>query len=123
MHNRINYSTNRMTDERRTTTRFFKELMMRKLVVPAFAALSLATFAQPATAEQVVVKVAYADLDLASPSGVATLQARIAGAVKTACAKPDLRDLKSMQVWSVCVADAKAKADAKVKEKVQLASL
>ena len=95
---------------------------MRKFVVPAFAALTLAA-TQPVSAEPVTVKVAYSDLDLATPTGVATLESRIASAIKTACEKPDMRDLRAMQAWSACVADAKAKADAKVEEKVQLASL
>lgn len=96
---------------------------MRKFVVPAFAALSLAAAAQPASAEQVTVKVAYADLDLTTATGVATLEIRLAGAIRAACERPDTRELKAMQAWSDCVADAKAKADAVVKEKVQLASL
>ena len=96
---------------------------MRKFVVPAFAALSLIAAAQPASAEQVTVEVATADLNLATPSGVATLETRIDSAVNAACEMPDMRDLKAMRSWSACVADAKAKAEAKVKEKVQLASL
>jgi UrcA family protein len=79
--------------------------------------------AQPAGAEQVTVKVSYADLDLATPTGVATLQTRVASAVKTACVKPDIRELKAMAEWQHCVADARAKAAQKVQEQVQLASL
>ena len=96
---------------------------MRKFVVPAFAALSLVAVAQPASAEPVTVEVTTADLNLATPTGVATLEKRIASAVKAACEMPDMRDLKSMQSWSACVAGAKAKAEAKVKERIQLASL
>jgi UrcA family protein len=59
--------------------------IMFKLLIPAFAALSLATAAQAKKSDQTTlsVTVRYGDLDLASDAGAATLQARIAAAVKT----------------------------------------
>jgi UrcA family protein len=97
---------------------------MRKFVVSALSALALAAAIQPASAEEVTVKVAYTDLDLASPAGVTALKARVATAVKAACARPDtMRDLKAMADWQHCIDRATAQAANKVAEKVQLASL
>lgn len=97
---------------------------MRKFVVSAFAALSLAAAVQPASADEVAVKVSYTDLDLSSPAGVAALQARVAAAIRTACVRPEtMGDLKAMADWQHCVDQASAKAAQKVAEKVQLASL
>jgi len=97
---------------------------MRKFVVSAFAALTLAAAFQPVSAEEMAVKVSYSDLNLASPAGVAALRARVAAAVKAACTRPDtMHDLKAMAQWQHCVDDASAKAAQKVQEKIQLASL
>lgn len=95
---------------------------MRKFVVSAAASLCL--LAAPAAAEEVTLYVKYSDLDLASADGVETLETRIAAAVKAVCAKPEImRDLKSMQAWESCKADATARAMAQVEDTVELAGL
>jgi UrcA family protein len=94
---------------------------MRKFVVSA-AALCLA--ATPAIAEDFTLYVKYSDLNLTSAEGIETLEARIATAVKTACAKPDMiLDLKSMDAWESCKADTTAKARAQLARTVELAAL
>ena len=102
---------------------------MRKFVVPAarctfWAAICLAAAAAPAAAEGITLYVKYSDLNLASAEGVETLEARIAAAVKTVCAKPEfIRDLKSMAAWESCKASAAVKAREQVETTVQLARL
>lgn len=82
--------------------------IMFKLLIPAFAALLLATAAQAKKSDQTTlsVTVRYGDLDLASDAGAATLQARIAAAVKTVCPRPDLRVLGSRESWQRCRSEA-----------------
>jgi UrcA family protein len=97
---------------------------MRKFVVSALTVAGLAAFAAPATAEDYTVYVKHSDLNLASAEGVETLEARIATAVKSVCAKPETsRAIKPMQAWEACKADATAKAKAQVEKTVELASL
>ena len=97
---------------------------MRNLVVSAITAIGLAAACAPASAEEVTRYVKYSDLNLASTEGIETLDARIAAAVKSACAKPEtIRDLKTMAAWENCKAEAAAKAREQVKTTVELASL
>lgn len=60
---------------------------MSKLLIATF--LSVAAVV-PAAAQTATVRVSYADLDLATPAGVATLDRRIAGATAKFC--PDRFD-------------------------------
>ncbi|MBO9602069.1 MAG: UrcA family protein [Novosphingobium sp.] len=87
---------------------------MRKFVVPALAAICIAgAFAAPAAAAEtdtVVVKVGYSDLDLKTETGRDALEARIATAVKAACAKPETRSIKLMQAWESCKDSASSSA-------------
>src|SRR5690606_5095384 len=64
---------------------------MQKITIAALAALSLATFSSPASAETTSVSVPYADLDLTKPAGVAALEGRIAAAAKQICGKVEVR--------------------------------
>lgn len=66
---------------------------MRKIIVPALAALSLAAFSTPASAETITIAVPYGDLDLSSAAGIATLEGRIAAAAEKICGKPEVRDV------------------------------
>jgi len=78
---------------------------MRKLLIPAIAAAVLA--ASPAfAAEEVTVTVSYADLDLTTPEGRATLDARIAAAVTTVCGRPPIRTTLQFEPVRECRADA-----------------
>jgi len=66
---------------------------MRKIIVPALAAFSLGVVATPAAAETVTVAVPFADLDLSSVAGRATLEGRIAAAAEKICGKAEVRDV------------------------------
>lgn len=100
---------------------------MRKFVVPALAAISLAgAFAAPAAAaetETVTVKVGYSDLNLKTAAGKEALEFRIAAAIKTACAKPDTRSLKSAQAWQNCKDSAASSAAEQLEKTIEFASL
>ena len=82
--------------------------IMFKLLVPALAALSLASAAHAKDFNETTVSVTvpYGDLDLASDEGAAALQARLAGAVKVVCGRPETRDLSSWTAWQKCRTEA-----------------
>jgi UrcA family protein len=62
---------------------------MRKFIITsALSALSLVAIATPVSAETQSVAVKYADLDLTSQAGMATLEGRIAAAPTGSGAKP-----------------------------------
>jgi UrcA family protein len=72
---------------------------MTKFAINAALAASLSMLAvAPAAAEDFTAQVAYGDLDLATPAGAKTLAQR----VDAACARPDIRDLKSVSAWQQC---------------------
>lgn len=77
---------------------------MRKFVIAALFALAAA----PAVAAEApaTVAVPFADLNLSSAAGSATLEARISSAVNSVCKRPNIRDLKAMQSWEDCKAEA-----------------
>ncbi|MFC4254113.1 UrcA family protein [Altererythrobacter xixiisoli] len=78
---------------------------MRKFVIAALFALAAA----PAAAAEApaTVTVPFADLNLSSAAGSATLEARISAAVNSVCKRPNIRDLKAMQSWEDCKAEAR----------------
>lgn len=82
---------------------------MRKSVL-AIAAALCGLSAAPAAAETVSVEIFYADLDLSSPAGIATLKQRIEAAADRVCDRPSMRDLKAMAAWQECTAAARADA-------------
>lgn len=77
---------------------------MFKLVIPAFAALSLAAAAHAKDPEMTVVSVTvpYADLDLTSEAGAATLHERIVAAASHVCRRPDARSFDAGPSWQAC---------------------
>jgi len=77
---------------------------MRKTVI-AIAALT-GLLVSPAAAETASVSVSYADLNLSSPAGVATLKHRIKAAADRVCSKPSTRDIKAVLAWQECTATA-----------------
>lgn len=83
---------------------------MRKFISAALAAVAAIGFAGGAMAEEISVTVPYADLNLTTEAGAATLDARIEAAVKSVCAQPFIRDLRSMQDYDACKSAARAKA-------------
>ncbi len=97
---------------------------MRKIAVTILAGLYAAIAATaPAMAEVVTVEVAHADLDLSHAAGQKALEARVEAAIKTACAKPSIRNLKAMQAWESCKADATAQVNAQLEGSAAVASL
>jgi len=89
---------------------------MFKLFIPALAALSLATTAQAEKLDRVSVTVPYADLDLTTDAGAATLHGRIDAAVKEVCERPSIRELKAIADWQKCRSDAAQSAADKIAE-------
>lgn len=89
---------------------------MKKLAIAAALAASFAV-AAPAAAENVVVRISYSDLDLATPVGAQLLGQRIEANAEEACGRPFIRDLKSVAAFEKCkdqvVAGAIAQLDAK----------
>jgi len=90
---------------------------MRKSVVTVLAALAFSAAATPAFAaeaadpiETVSIAVDYADLDINTPAGSATLDKRVEAAASAVCEKPDIRNLKQMAAWEECKASAKSDA-------------
>jgi len=88
-----------------------RTIIMFKFVIPAFAALSLAASAHaketPVTTMEagmtvVRMSVPYADLDLTSEAGAATLNARIVAAAKEVCGQPDVRGFSPEPSWQEC---------------------
>jgi len=58
---------------------------MRTYFTRSLACLALATVATPAVADEITIRVPYADIDLAGDAGFETLNARIADAAHAAC--------------------------------------
>ena len=89
---------------------------MFKLFIPALAALSLAASAQAEEFDRVSVRVSYADLNLASGAGAATLHQRIEAAAAKACSRAWISESRSSAGWKKCHADALADADRQIAE-------
>ena len=70
------------------------------ITTAVFAAVSAPSHA--AELETHTAVVAYGDLDLHTPSGTATLERRIAGAVATVCRAPDSRSLDELAHEAAC---------------------
>ena len=85
---------------------------MKTILLTAAAAIATAlptaAVAQPASS----VTVAYGDLDLGSNSGVATLEARISGAVRRVCEQPRAPGIAEWSDYRNCLRDARAAARA-----------
>jgi UrcA family protein len=84
-----------------------------KIALSAFCAISLlsATVANAESrnnTEARQVMVATTDLNLASPAGMATLQRRLAAAVKRVCPSPAQPVLTEMRLHRECVAQARS---------------
>jgi UrcA family protein len=75
--------------------------MTRSVLIPALAALALASFATPAPAQETYV-VSYGDLDIASPAGRTVLIQRVSSAVERVCGDSDVRNLHSGKAVKAC---------------------
>ena len=76
---------------------------MRTIIRQAFVAAGIAGLASPALADQVTVRVSYADLDLTSPEDVAVLHDRLAAALRQACDRDLPNRHAALQVSADCV--------------------
>jgi UrcA family protein len=81
---------------------------MRKINISVVAALSLAVVATPAVAETMSITVPYSDLDLSSPAGMATLQARVDAAAKRICGRAEVRRISDATDHDNCVRQTQA---------------
>lgn len=95
---------------------------MRKTISAALAALAAIGYAGGALAEETTVFVPYADLDLSSTAGHATLERRIDAAVASVCGEADIRSVRSSNAVAQCKADARAKALEQVSPPVAFAN-
>lgn len=76
---------------------------MKKLSVAAAVSVALSSiFAAPVAAQDSQVAVSYADLNLDTAAGTQALNDRVEAGIKTVCARPYMRDLKSMVAWEQC---------------------
>jgi UrcA family protein len=80
--------------------------------VSLVAATAAEASPQPREPEQRTELVGYGDLDLASPSGVGTLDRRIAEAIDRICDRGGVRDLASYTAERRCRAQARSSAGA-----------
>ena len=79
---------------------------MRKIIVSTIVALSLGASITPAAAETVTTSVQYADLDLSTDAGLATLEGRIQAAAKRICGKAEVRDVHDAADQQRCLREA-----------------
>lgn len=87
---------------------------MRKIIVPALTAVSLAVITSPVSAESKSVAVQYADLDLANPAGRATLESRIKAAAKNICGRAEVRRVRDGTDQQNCLREARASVSGEV---------
>jgi UrcA family protein len=76
---------------------------MRNIITSTLNALLMGALAIPAAAETVSISVPYADLDLSSPQGMATLEGRIKAASKRICGSVEVRDIHDSVDHQRCV--------------------
>jgi UrcA family protein len=84
--------------------------MIRSILMPAVAALAVATVAAPAAAESTRY-VTYGDLDLSNSAGQTALRDRVSTAVNKVCGKAEPRDIHSLEAVETCRADTWAMTD------------
>lgn len=76
---------------------------MKTIAFAAAIAAAASAIAIPATAQEVVqASLNYGDIDVTSPAGVQTLNARLEATVDSVCERPDNRDIKIMAAWKQC---------------------
>ena len=91
-----------------------KNSIWSKTIVAAAAfAITATGFAASASAQNRITKsveISYADLDLTSADGQATLDGRIKGAVREVCGSYNIKDLRDMADYRGCVQEARYSA-------------
>ncbi len=83
---------------------------MRKLSILVLAAATLAGVSAPAAADEVTIRVSYADLNIADDADVAVLKQRIHEAADKACSRAETSSLHNLRSINDCVAEGTAKA-------------
>ncbi|MBT2134676.1 UrcA family protein [Croceibacterium sp. LX-88] len=81
---------------------------MRNIILPALVTFTLAISTAPASAETRSIRVQYADLNLNSPEGMATLEGRIEAAAKQICGKAEVRRVQDGVDHERCVRETQA---------------
>jgi UrcA family protein len=87
---------------------------MHKIIVPALAALSLATLPTPASAQTTSVTVPIADLDLSTEAGRATLESRIEAAKARICGTVEVRQVREGADRQRCLEETEASVRAEI---------
>ena len=87
---------------------------MRKIIVPALAALSLALTTTPASAQTTSVTVPIADLDLSTEAGKATLESRIEAAKVRVCGTVEVRQVREGSDRQRCLEETEASVRAEI---------
>ena len=87
---------------------------MRKIIVPALAALSLALTATPASAQTTSVTVPISDLDLTTEAGKATLENRIEAAKTRVCGTVEVRQVREGADRQRCLEETEASVRAEI---------
>ena len=91
-----------------SNTIFTKALCAAAAIAVTATGFSASAHAQTRTVRPAVVD--YADLDLNSHDGQATLQGRLKGAVRKVCGSYDPKNLVDVQDYGVCMTEANASA-------------
>ncbi len=78
--------------------------MIRSILIPAAAAIAMATIAAPAAAQS-VRDVNYGDLDLSNSAGKTALRDRVSTAVNQVCGKAEPRAIHSPRAVETCRTD------------------
>ncbi len=87
-----------------------RSIMCAAAAIGSVGAVTLA--AAPAVAQELNTQlVSYADLDLASPAGVSTLDARLDSAVRRVCRSNERPTLQDLQEARACQTSARSEAD------------
>ena len=95
---------------------------MKKFTLPFFAAVCLTAVATPALADEVTVRVDYADLDLSNPHDVSSLKRRIVARTEAACRKGAGSALFSAKSFTDCRNDGVSKAFRQLEQRRTLAA-
>jgi|TARA_R110002049_G_scaffold31913_3_gene107144 UrcA family protein len=88
-------------------------IFTKALCAAAAIAMTATGFSAGANAQSRIVRTAaveYADLDLNSEDGQATLQGRLKGAVRKVCGAYDSKNLADMQDHRICMSEANSSA-------------
>jgi UrcA family protein len=76
---------------------------MNKLAIASAVAVALSSIAAaPVAAQDAQHVISYGDLDLNTATGVQVLDQRLEAGVKAVCARPDIRNLRSMVAFEQC---------------------